>query len=50
MKLVNKKITIVGGVSKPGTYSYTSERIKVFEAISLAGDATVHGNLKRVVP
>lgn len=48
LKLVNKKITVIGEVTVSGTYTYTKDRISVFEAISLAGDVTVHGNLKEV--
>jgi polysaccharide biosynthesis/export protein len=49
MKIVNKKITVIGGVNRPGTYTYVNERINVFEALGLAGDATVHANIRNVM-
>jgi polysaccharide biosynthesis/export protein len=48
MKLVNKRINVLGEVEQAGSYMYTKDRINIFEAISMAGDATVHGNLKNV--
>jgi polysaccharide biosynthesis/export protein len=48
VSLVNKRITVIGSVVRPGTYTYVKEHLNIFEAISLAGDATVHGNLKSV--
>jgi len=44
VKFVNKKITVLGEVRQPGSYSYTKDHINIFEALSLAGDATLHGN------
>ena len=48
IKFVNKRVTVMGEVSKPGTYVYTSERINIFQALSLAGDITVHGDKRDV--
>jgi len=48
MKLVNKKITILGEVLRPGSYLYTKERLNIFEAIGLAGDINQYGNRKKV--
>jgi polysaccharide export outer membrane protein len=48
VKFVNKKITILGEVRQPGSFSYTKDRINIFEALSLAGDITVHGNRKDI--
>ena len=49
MKFVNKSITVVGEVNRPGTYSYSDENINLFQALSLAGDITDFGNRKNVV-
>lgn len=49
LKLVNKKITILGEVLRPGSYLYTKERLNVLEAIGLAGDINQFGNRETVV-
>ena len=48
IKFVNKRVTVMGEVARPGTYVYTTERINIFEALSLAGDVTVHGDKRDV--
>lgn len=48
IKVVNKKISIFGEVQLSGSFTYTNDRITIFEAISMAGDVTPHGNLKDV--
>jgi polysaccharide biosynthesis/export protein len=48
VKIVNKKISVLGEVRQPGSYTYTKDRINLFEALSMAGDATVHGNRSEV--
>ena len=37
----NYKITVLGEVRSPGTYTYDSERINVLQALGMAGDLTV---------
>ncbi|MBN1187806.1 MAG: polysaccharide biosynthesis/export family protein [Bacteroidales bacterium] len=48
IKVVNKKISVFGEVQLSGSFTYTNDRITIFEAISMAGDVTPHGNLKDV--
>jgi polysaccharide biosynthesis/export protein len=48
VKFVNQKISVLGEVRQPGSYTYTKDRINILEALSLAGDITVHGNRKDV--
>lgn len=48
VKIVNKKITVIGEVNQPGSYSYTSDRITIFEALALAGSTNIHSDLKSV--
>lgn len=48
VRFLNFRISILGEVSRPGTYSISSERITLFEALSLAGDLTIHGRRDRV--
>lgn len=39
----NFKITVLGEVNKPGTYTLPQERVTVLEALGLAGDMTIKG-------
>ena len=48
VRFLNFRISILGEVNHPGTYSITSERITLFEALSMAGDLTIHGRRNRV--
>lgn len=48
VRFLNFRISILGEVNRPGTYSITSERISLFEALSMAGDLTIHGRRNRV--
>lgn len=43
VKLTNYKISILGEVNKPGVQKIESDRITIYEAISLAGDLTIYG-------
>ncbi len=49
IRIMNYKISVLGEVNRPGSYSITSERISVLEALSLAGDLTIYGERKNVV-
>ena len=46
---VNYRVTILGEVSRPGTYNATNERITILEALSLAGDLTIYGERENVL-
>lgn len=48
VRFLNFRISILGEVNHPGTFNITSERITLFEALSLAGDLTIHGRRNRV--
>ena len=48
VRFLNFRISILGEVNHPGTYSISSERITLFEALSLAGDLTIQGRRNRV--
>ena len=49
ISFVNKSVTVLGNVNRPGRYFYASEYLNVFQAIGLAGDITEYGNRKKVV-
>ncbi len=48
VKLVNFKISILGEVNRPGTYTVYQDRLNIFQAISLGGDLTNYGNRKNI--
>ena len=48
VRFLNFRISILGEVQSPGTYYITGERITLFEALSMAGDLTIHGRRNRV--
>lgn len=48
VRFLNFHISILGEVDRPGTYNISTERITLFEALSLAGDLTIHGRRNRV--
>jgi len=43
VRFANFKITVLGEVAKPASYTIPNERISVLDAISLAGDLTIYG-------
>ena len=49
VRLLNAKVTILGEVKKPGTYSFTENNINFLQALGLAGDLTINGERKDVV-
>ena len=49
IETVNYRITVLGEVSRPGTYTAINERITLIEAISLAGDMTIYGERENVL-
>lgn len=49
MKFAYKKITLIGEVNRPGNYNYAKDELTIFEALSLAGDISVHGNKKETI-
>lgn len=43
INISNFRITVLGEVGNPGTFTLSNERITVLEAIGLAGDLTING-------
>lgn len=43
VRLVNAKVTILGEVNQPGTYSFTEQNITLLQALGYAGDLTING-------
>ncbi len=49
IRTVNYKITVLGEVNRPGTYTATNERITLIEALGMAGDLTIYGERENVL-
>lgn len=49
VRLLNAKVTILGEVNQPGTYTFTENNITVLQALGLAGDLTINGKREDVV-
>lgn len=43
VRLLNARFSVLGEVRNPGTYSFVSERISIFQALGYAGDLTIDG-------
>lgn len=43
IQFMNYKVTILGEVMRPGSYTIKNERITLLEALGMAGDLTVYG-------
>lgn len=43
VRLLNAKVTILGEVRKPGTYTFTEQNITIMQALGYAGDLTING-------
>lgn len=49
VRLTNFKITVIGEVKTPGTYTIPNERITIVEALGLAGDLTIQAKRKSIL-
>ena len=43
VRMVNYKISVLGEVNHPGTFTVTNEKVNVLEALAMAGDMTIYG-------
>lgn len=49
VRLLNAKVTLLGEVKMPGTYTFTENNINLLQAFGLAGDLTINGERNDVV-
>lgn len=49
VKLVNRFVSVLGEVQRPGHFSYSQEKLTVFDALGLAGDITEYGDRNDVI-
>ena len=48
VKFVNYKISVIGEVARPNTYTIVNEKVNIFEALAMAGDMTIWGRRDNV--
>ena len=48
VQFLNFKISVMGEVGRPGSFTISGDRITVLEALSMAGDLTIYGRRDRV--
>ncbi|MDB4176141.1 polysaccharide biosynthesis/export family protein [Flavobacteriaceae bacterium] len=49
VRLLNAKVTILGEVQQPGTFTFTENNISLLQALGLAGDLTINASREDVV-
>lgn len=49
IRIINFKVTVLGEVNRPGSYTIPNERITIIEALGLAGDLTIQGERHNVL-
>ncbi|GAA6255938.1 polysaccharide biosynthesis/export family protein [Bacteroides sp. f07] len=42
-RMVNYKISVLGEVASPGTFTISNEKVNLLEALAMAGDMTIYG-------
>ena len=48
VRFVNYKITVLGEVARPNTFTIANEKVNIFEALAMAGDMTIYGRRDNV--
>ena len=43
VRMANYKISVIGEVNRPGTFTISNEKVNLFEALAMAGDLTIYG-------
>jgi len=43
VRMSNYKISVLGEVARPGTFTVSNEKVNVLEALAMAGDLTIWG-------
>ena len=49
VRLLNAKVTILGEVKNPGTFTFTENNMSFLQALGLARDLTINGNREDVI-
>lgn len=48
VNFVNYKISVIGEVARPNTFTISNEKVNIFEALAMAGDMTIWGRRDNV--
>lgn len=49
VKYIDNQVTVIGEVQRQGIYSFTQDKLNIYEAIGLGGGFTRYGNRKNVI-
>jgi polysaccharide biosynthesis/export protein len=49
VKLVNRYISVIGEVKNPGHFSYSQDKLTIYDALGIAGDIGDYGNRETVI-
>lgn len=49
VRILNSKVTVLGEVRTPGTFTFSEKNLTIFQALGLAGDLTINGERRDVV-
>ena len=49
VRILNFRVSVLGEVARPGTYTFLEERVSIPQALGLAGDLTINGNRNNVL-
>ena len=49
VRLLNAKVTILGEVKMPGTYTFIEKNMSLLQVLGLAGDLTIDGNRQDII-
>lgn len=49
IRYLNYKVTVIGEVNRPSTFTIPSEKINILEALGMAGDMTAYGKRENVL-
>ena len=49
IRFVNFSISVLGEVSRPGSFPIPNEKVNIFEALAMAGDMTIYGKRDNVL-
>ena len=48
VKLTNFKITVLGEVNRPGSYTFSNNKVTIIDVLGLSGDLTIKGKRKNI--
>jgi polysaccharide export outer membrane protein len=49
VRILNFRVSVLGEVKNPGTFTFVDERVSISQALGLAGDLTINGDRKNIL-